>query len=89
MFQVHLYDYCISKEKADLRKDWLGNYDRQNILNEDENDVNIEDFINYPSELINKTLKLHHFLDSITWNLREIINKLNKKQNTIQKWEHY
>jgi len=37
---------AFAKEKADLRKDWLGNYDRKNILKDDENDVNIEDFIN-------------------------------------------
>ena len=37
---------AFSKEKANLRKDWLGNYDRKNILKDDENDVNIEDFIN-------------------------------------------
>jgi DNA topoisomerase-2 len=38
-------DLAFNKKKADERKDWLGGYDRQNILDYTARDVSFEDFV--------------------------------------------
>lgn len=37
---------AFSKDKANERKEWLGNYDKNNIIQNDQKQVNLEDFIN-------------------------------------------
>ena len=39
-------DLVFNKERADDRKQWLGNYDKENVLNTSADDVCYEDFIN-------------------------------------------
>ena len=39
-------DLVFNKERADDRKEWLGNYNKENILNTNEESVRYEDFVN-------------------------------------------
>ena len=45
-YQKNILIYAFNKKRADDRKQWLYNYDKNDILDYNKKEVNYEDFIN-------------------------------------------
>lgn len=80
-------DMVFNKKRADHRKDWLGNYDRQLYLDTNTTNINYEDFIN--RELIHFSKydcdrSIPNLMDGLKISLRKILYSAFKKNLTAE-----